>query len=78
MGAQVQTSREWGNSVEKALKAEQAAAGMALGQRVFHQKFGEGTVVATEGSGDHARIQINFKHAGLKWLVKAYANLELH
>jgi len=29
-----------------------------------------------EGAGSHARIQINFKHAGSKWLVVAYANLE--
>ncbi|WP_321325846.1 DNA helicase II [Thiomicrorhabdus sp.] len=50
--------------------------GFNVGERVFHQKFGDGTVVGTEGSGDHARIQINFTHAGPKWLVTAYANLE--
>ncbi|MDX1352500.1 MAG: 3'-5' exonuclease, partial [Thiomicrorhabdus sp.] len=50
--------------------------GFAVGERVFHQKFGDGIVVGTEGSGDHARIQINFTHAGSKWLVTAYANLE--
>ena len=50
--------------------------GFNVGERVFHQKFGDGTVVGTEGSGDHARIQINFTHAGSKWLVTAYANLE--
>ncbi|QCU90955.1 DNA helicase II [Thiomicrorhabdus sediminis] len=50
--------------------------GFNTGQPVFHQKFGEGTVLATEGSGDHARIQVNFKHAGSKWLVLAYANLQ--
>lgn len=49
-----------------------------VGQSVFHQKFGEGTVLATEGSGDHARVQVNFKHAGLKWLVTAFAKLEAH
>ncbi len=47
-----------------------------LGDRVFHQKFGEGTVTNYEGSGSHARIEINFKHAGSKWLVVAYAKLE--
>ena len=50
--------------------------GFHVGERVFHQKFGDGMVVGTEGSGDHARIQINFTHAGSKWLVTAYANLE--
>ncbi len=48
----------------------------AIDSRVFHQKFGEGTVVATEGSGDSARIQINFKHAGSKWLVAGFAKLD--
>lgn len=50
--------------------------GFAVGSRVFHQKFGEGMVLATEGSGDHARIQVNFTHAGSKWLVAAFAKLE--
>ena len=46
------------------------------GQRVHHVKFGEGTVVTFEGQGEHARVQVNFNHAGTKWLVLAYANLE--
>ena len=50
--------------------------GFALGERVFHQKFGEGTVLATEGAGEHARIQVNFKAAGSKWLVIGFAKLE--
>ncbi len=48
----------------------------SLGQSVRHRKFGEGTVVSFEGSGEHARIQVNFHRAGSKWLVLAYANLE--
>ena len=47
-----------------------------LGQRVHHAKFGEGVVLNYEGQGSHARVQVNFKHAGAKWLVLAYANLE--
>ena len=50
---------------------------MPLGQRVRHGKFGEGVVLAWEGSGSHARVQVNFETAGTKWLVLAYANLEL-
>jgi len=46
------------------------------GERVRHGKFGEGTVVTFEGHGDAARVQVNFQHAGTKWLVLAYANLE--
>jgi len=47
-----------------------------LGQGVAHNKFGEGTVLAFEGSGEHTRVHINFDRAGAKWLVLAYANLE--
>jgi DNA helicase-2/ATP-dependent DNA helicase PcrA len=47
-----------------------------LGQGVVHRKFGEGTVLAFEGSGEHTRVQVNFSGAGVKWLVLAYAQLE--
>jgi DNA helicase-2/ATP-dependent DNA helicase PcrA len=47
-----------------------------LGQGVMHRKFGEGTVLAFEGSGEHTRVQVNFDAAGVKWLVLAYAHLE--
>ncbi len=49
---------------------------LALGQRVRHAKFGEGTVLNLEGSGNHMRIQVNFERAGAKWLVAQYANLQ--
>ena len=48
---------------------------LKLGQRVFHQKFGEGVVMNYEGQGRHARVQVNFESAGSKWLVMEYANL---
>jgi ATP-dependent DNA helicase UvrD/PcrA len=46
-----------------------------LGANVSHKKFGSGTVISFEGSGEHARVQVNFHQAGAKWLVLAYANL---
>ena len=49
--------------------------GLRLGQRVEHPKFGEGVVLMYEGQGSHARVQVNFKAVGSKWLVVAYANL---
>ncbi len=52
-------------------------AGIRLGQRVLHARFGEGVVLNTEGRGAHARVQVNFEQAGAKWLVTAYAGLEL-
>ena len=46
-----------------------------LGANVRHPKFGSGFVTDVEGSGAHARVQVNFDEAGSKWLVLAYANL---
>ena len=51
--------------------------GPGLGQRVLHPKFGEGVVLNREGAGEHARVQVNFSRHGAKWLVVAYARLEL-
>ena len=48
-----------------------------VGQQVFHQKFGEGMVTDTEGSGNEGRVQVNFKRAGSKWLSLEYAKLEV-
>ena len=45
------------------------------GSGVRHPKFGEGVVLTYEGQGSHARVQVNFKTAGSKWLVVTYANL---
>lgn len=51
--------------------------GLRLGQRVKHSRFGEGVVLGLEGKGDHTRVQVNFSQAGTKWLVVAYANLQI-
>jgi DNA helicase-2/ATP-dependent DNA helicase PcrA len=45
------------------------------GQAVFHAKFGEGMIVNLEGSGADARVQVNFRKAGVKWLALEYAKL---
>jgi DNA helicase-2/ATP-dependent DNA helicase PcrA len=56
---------------------EDAGGAFRLGQQVRHAKFGEGVVLSFEGQGAHARVQVNFAHEGAKWLVVAYANLEV-
>ena len=58
-------------------RLEEEAGNVRLGQRVRHRKFGEGIVLTSEGSGAHARVQVNFEAIGTKWLVVAYANLEV-
>lgn len=52
-------------------------AGVRLGQRVRHGKFGDGVILNCEGQGAHARVEVNFEDAGTKWLVLGYANLDL-
>ncbi|MBE9526579.1 MAG: DNA helicase II [Proteobacteria bacterium] len=50
-------------------------ADIAIGQRVTHKKFGEGTVIDIEGSGARARVQVSFDYNGTRWLMLSVANL---
>ncbi len=54
---------------------EVVGTNLKIGQRVIHQKFGEGVILNYEGEGSSARVQVNFSE-GSKWLVMGYANLE--
>ena len=49
----------------------------SIGQVVKHSKFGLGTILNYEGSGDSMRLQIKFQKVGTKWLISSYANLEI-
>ena len=53
-----------------------ADAAFSLGQRVYHQVFGEGVVLNFEGRGASARVEVNFDGEGSKWLVLQYAKLQ--
>ncbi|MCK5817899.1 MAG: DNA helicase II [Psychromonas sp.] len=55
----------------------QDVLGFQVNQQVKHKKFGEGTIIAQEGSGDNSRLQVNFIDVGSKWLMTAYAPLEV-
>ncbi len=46
-----------------------------IGQNVKHARFGSGVILAAEGQGEDARVQVNFRDAGTKWLALAYAKL---
>ncbi|HLW75214.1 MAG TPA: DNA helicase II [Gammaproteobacteria bacterium] len=72
----VQVARAYGGSAPTATAYRSSGpTGLHLGQRVSHPTFGEGVVLDYEGDGPQARVQVNFKAAGSKWLVVAYANL---
>ena len=58
-------------------QAQVPDTGLSLGQRVYHQIFGEGVVLNFEGRGSSARVEVNFDGEGSKWLVLQYANLQL-
>ena len=59
----------------KAPKMETSVSGWRVGQNVVHAKFGSGVIVGAEGRGADARVQVNFRDAGMKWLALAYAKL---
>jgi DNA helicase-2/ATP-dependent DNA helicase PcrA len=62
--------------IEKEVPRRDASVnGLVVQQKVFHTKFGEGTVLTLEGSGDDARAQINFPRHGTKWLALSVAKL---
>jgi DNA helicase-2/ATP-dependent DNA helicase PcrA len=50
--------------------------GWRIGQSVRHAKFGLGIIIDAEGRGDDARVQVNFREAGVKWLALEYAKLQ--
>ena len=48
-----------------------------VGSRVRHEIFGEGKIMAIDGSGDTAKITINFEDHGTKRLIAKFANLTI-
>ncbi|GAA5157425.1 3'-5' exonuclease [Viridibacterium curvum] len=51
--------------------------GFRIGQQVRHARFGAGVIVSAEGSGQDARVQVNFgSGGGMKWLALSVAKLE--
>ncbi len=70
-----QQSVVYPTSAPSRIANEVAGTGLKVGQRVVHQKFGEGVILNYEGEGSSARVQVNFSE-GSKWLVMGYANLE--
>ena len=69
------TRRDFASAKETKYKVEDEI-GYALGQKVLHPSFGEGIVLNYEGTGEAARVQINFDSSGTKWLVLSFAKLE--
>lgn len=67
---------DWGSNAGFGSSKPTAPRPYPIGTGVSHAKFGSGVVVAYEGEGDDQRIQINFGHQGMKWLMLSLAKLE--
>ncbi|MEV7777938.1 DNA helicase PcrA [Kitasatospora sp. NPDC088351] len=67
----------WGQSARRSGGAvEREVVGLAVGDRVTHDTFGLGTVVATTGVGDKAQATVDFGSEGRKQLLLRYAPVE--
>ncbi|MEI8393799.1 MAG: UvrD-helicase domain-containing protein [Rhodospirillaceae bacterium] len=54
------------------LESRAAASAFKPGTRVFHQKFGNGTVIAV----DHDKLEIDFDNAGIKKVIDTFISAE--
>ncbi len=61
------------SSVSKEIDLSQYEAGV----RVFHKKFGEGTISIVEPEGEDLKVDINFDKVGHKRLMAKFANLTI-
>jgi DNA helicase-2/ATP-dependent DNA helicase PcrA len=58
------------------IPAPNGTKGLKKGQRVMHAKYGEGTVLIREGSGEDAKLTVLFARHGMKKLIEKFANLK--
>jgi len=84
-GAYAVDRAEWGSSAfasrppatgVRGPRTTPPAPSWRIGQSVRHAKFGLGVIIDAEGRGSDARVQVNFRDAGIKWLALDYARLE--
>ncbi len=65
------------SAAPKPPEPKKRAGAWALGTRVKHAKYGYGTILRTEGSGDDLKLTISFISHGLKKMIAKYAELEI-
>ena len=74
-GAKVPASGSIAKSLAKSATSF-GKTGFNKGARVRHSKYGAGTVLAREGTGEDAKLSIYFEGHGVKKLMEKFANLE--
>ncbi len=67
------TAENFLNNLDKKVDLSQYEVGV----RVFHKKFGEGTIHLIEPEGEDLKVDINFDKVGHKRLMARFANLEI-
>ncbi len=60
-----------------AFNASSAAGSLSEGCRIEHQRFGIGTVLKIEGSGENTKATVEFQNAGTKQLLLKFAKFTI-
>ena len=60
-----------------ASKASSAAVSLSEGCRIEHQRFGIGTVLKIEGTGENTKATVEFQNAGTKQLLLKFAKFTI-
>ena len=71
------TAESFLNSLKKPVGQSVDLSKYGEGVRVFHKKFGEGTISAVEPEGDDLKVDIQFDKVGHKRLMAKFAKLEV-
>ena len=58
-------------------KASSAAGSLSEGCRIEHQRFGKGTVLKIEGTGENTKATVEFQNAGTKQLLLKFAKFTI-
>ena len=74
-GFKFRTAESFLNSLNK--QEEVDLTKYEIGQRVYHKKFGEGTISNLEEEGNDIKVDIDFDKAGHKRLMARFAGLEI-
>jgi DNA helicase-2/ATP-dependent DNA helicase PcrA len=61
----------------KPAPSRKSAGKWTMGTRIRHPKYGNGTILRTEGDGDDMKLTVSFMSHGLKKLIAKYAELEV-
>ena len=71
------TAESFLNSLKKPVGQDVDLSKYGEGVRVFHKKFGEGTIQSAEPEGDDLKVDIQFDKVGHKRLMAKFAKLEV-